>query len=179
MNLEKIKMILWDFDDTLCFHSDHSSPADKFDTEYNVKVLKGLDVYSTCNINCDILKFMQYANKKNIRQGLISGTTCYIHMKNKLEWVKTHYGITLENFCVSSQEMKLGIMLAIAEAFGFEHDEILLVDDFWENLERAADNGFQSATPVEVINYVNDCLWADSNEATTGAIQKKEVKNLA
>lgn len=52
--------------------------------------------------------------------------------------------------------MKLGIMIAIAEAFGFEHDEILLVDDLWENLERAADNGFQSASPVEVINYVEE-----------------------
>ena len=28
LNLKKVKMILWDFDDTLCFHSDHSSPTD-------------------------------------------------------------------------------------------------------------------------------------------------------
>lgn len=32
-------MILWDFDDTLCFHSDHTSPLDEFDTEYNVGAL--------------------------------------------------------------------------------------------------------------------------------------------
>lgn len=39
IKLNKIKLILWDFDDTLCFHSDHRSPKDEFDTEYNVKVL--------------------------------------------------------------------------------------------------------------------------------------------
>ena len=50
--------------------------------------------------------------------------------------------------------MKLGMLIAIAEAFDYARDEILLVDDVWDNLERAADNGFQSATPVEVINFV-------------------------
>lgn len=101
---------------------------------------------------------MNSAHNKNIRQGLISGTTCYIHMKNKENWVKKNYGITLENFCVRSQGMKLGIMIAIAEAFGYKHDEILLVDDLYKNLERASDNGFQSATPVEIINYVNQSI---------------------
>lgn len=46
------------------------------------------------------------------------------------------------------------MLIAIAEAFDYARDEILLVDDVWDNLERAADNGFQSATPVEVINFV-------------------------
>lgn len=156
LNLKKVKMILWDFDDTLCFHSDHSSPADEYDTEYNVKVINGEDAYSTCKMNYSIAKLMNWAVNEGKRQGLVSGVTCFVHARNKENWVKDHYGVALENFCVSSQEMKLGIMVAIAEAFGFEHDEILLVDDLWENLERAADNGFQSASPVEVINYVEE-----------------------
>lgn len=158
IKLNKIKLILWDFDDTLCFHSDHRSPKDEFDTEYNVKVLLKQDPYATCSMNYDIQKFMNSAHNKNIRQGLISGTTCYIHMKNKENWVKKNYGITLENFCTCSQNMKLGIMIAIAETFGYKHDEILLVDDLYKNLERASDNGFQSATPVEIINYVNQSI---------------------
>ena len=52
--------------------------------------------------------------------------------------------------------MKLGMLIAISQAFDYTHDEILLVDDVWENLERAADNGFQSATPVEIINFVDE-----------------------
>lgn len=156
IKLNKIKLILWDFDDTLCFHSDHSSPLDEFDTEYNVGVLLGKNVYSTCSMNYAIKRFIDYAKRENKRQGLISGVDCFIHAKNKENWVKKHYGIELENYCVSSQEMKLGMLIAIAEAFNYTHDEILLVDDVWENLERAADNGFQSATPVEIINYVTN-----------------------
>lgn len=54
IKLNKIKLILWDFDDTLCFHSDHRSPKDEFDTEYNVKVLLKQDLYATCSMNYDI-----------------------------------------------------------------------------------------------------------------------------
>lgn len=50
--------------------------------------------------------------------------------------------------------MKLGMLIAVAKAFGYARDEILLVDDMCSNLERAADNGFQAASPVEVINLV-------------------------
>lgn len=156
IDIQKVKMILWDFDDTLCFHSDHSSPLDEFDTEYNVGVLLNQDVYSTCDMNYTIKRFMDYAKRENKRQGLISGVTCFIHASNKENWVKEHYDIVLENYCVGSQEMKLGMMLAIAKACDYTRDEILLVDDVWENLERAADNGFQSATPVEIINFVEE-----------------------
>lgn len=156
LDIKKIKIILWDFDDTLCFHSDHSSPLDEFDTEYNVGVLLGRDVHSTCNMNNTIKRFIDYAKCENKRQGLISGVDCFIHAKNKENWVKEHYGIELENYCVGSQEMKLGMLIAIARAFGYARGEILLVDDAWENLERAADNGFQTASPVEIINFVED-----------------------
>ena len=154
IDVKKIKIILWDFDDTLCFHSDHTSALDEFDTEYNVGVLLGQDVYSACSMNNSIKRFIDYAKRENKRQGLISGVDCFIHAKNKENWVKEHYNVELENYCVSSQEMKLGMLIAIAEAFDYARDEILLVDDVWDNLERAADNGFQSATPVEVINFV-------------------------
>ena len=86
---------------------------------------------------------------------MISGTECYIHSVNKERWVKDHYDINLENYCVCSQDMKLAIMIALAEASHYENEEILLVDDFYRNLERATDHGFQACTPMEVVNYIN------------------------
>lgn len=154
INLDKFKLVLWDFDDTLCFHSWHGSAKDEFDTEYNVGVLLGKDVYSTCQSNMFIKTFMQSVKEKGIRQGLISGTTSYIHMRNKENWVKEHYSISLENYCVCSQDMKLGMLFALAKANNLEHDEILIVDDFWNVLEKACDNGFQACTPMEIVNYV-------------------------
>ena len=72
LNLKKVKMILWDFDDTLCFHSDHSSPTDTYDTEYNVKVLNREDAYATCKMNYSIAKLMNWAVNEGKRQGLVS-----------------------------------------------------------------------------------------------------------
>lgn len=62
----------------------------------------------------------------------------------------------MKNYCVCSQNMKLGMLIAIARAFGYARDEILFVDDIWANLKRAADNGFQTASPVEIINFVDE-----------------------
>lgn len=155
IKLEKIKMILWDFDDTLCFHSDHRSVKDKFDTSYNIKVLSGKNAWENCRPNTSIKQFMHLAQSKSIRQGLISGCSSYVHMIKKQEWVYKHYNINLENFCVCSQDMKLGIIKAIAEVNNYKPEEILFVDDMWENLEKVADLGYQSCSPVEVINFLD------------------------
>lgn len=83
LDIKKIKIIMWDFDDTLCFHSDRTSPLDEFDTEYNVNVLLGKDVYTTCSMNNSIKRFINYEKRENKRQALVSGCECTIHALNK------------------------------------------------------------------------------------------------
>lgn len=38
LNLNKVKLVLWDFDDTLCIHEFHGSDVDS-EHRYNVDVL--------------------------------------------------------------------------------------------------------------------------------------------
>lgn len=151
IDLEKVKMVLWDFDDTLCIHTRHTSAKDEFDTEFNVKVLRGDDPYVNCIVNEDLVSILRDIAKRGIRQGLISATRCYIHAKNKATWVREMYGVPFDNYCVGDFRMKCGIMIAIAQANGWQHDEILIVDDYYKNVTEAADCGFQSATPLEMI----------------------------
>lgn len=87
-------------------------------------------------------KFMNLCYDKGIKQGLISSTT-YKHAVGKCDWVKDKYGVELENFCVGTFEAKLDMMLAIADAYNYEMDEILIVDDFWENLREQLIRGFK------------------------------------
>ena len=42
-------------------------------------------------------------------------------------------------------------MIALAQANGWQRDEILIVDDYYKNVTDAADCGFQSATPLEMM----------------------------
>ena len=151
VNLDKVKLVLWDFDDTLCIHTDHTSAKDEFDTEYNVKVLRGEDPYTECFVSEELMTIMHDLERRGVRQGLISATRGYVHAKNKEMWVREKYGVQLENHCVSNSHMKLGMLLAIAEADGLNREEILIVDDYYENLTEAADAGFQAAAPLEMI----------------------------
>ena len=149
-----IKFVLFDFDDTLCIHKKHSSNSQD-DLEYDKKVLlMGSRAWNNMDKSIHMQKFMNVCKKKNIRMGLISATCSFQHSQGKHDWVFAQYGVDLENFCVGTFEDKLRIMIAISEAYEIPRNQILIVDDLWENLERAANNDFMACSPMEVVNYI-------------------------
>ena len=156
INLNNVKIVLYDFDHTLCIHSYHDCSNDTTH-EYNIEVLlHGKDAWSDCKLNMHMKKFIEECNKRGIRQGLISATHSYKHASAKNDWVKTNYGIELENFCVATADDKIEMMNSIADAYKYSRDEILIVDDYWYTLEKAANNYFQACSPMEVVNYIED-----------------------
>lgn len=157
IDLSTVRLILWDFDDTLCFHSDHTS-SDEPDIDYIVGMLQHDDaVFEDGEPNMLIKQFMHQCAEQGIRQGLIS-CCCdagYVSMIAKHDWVLKNYEIDLENYCVASQRVKIDMLRALCEANDFAYDEVLFVDDMVStSLGVVADIGIQAATPVEVINYV-------------------------
>lgn len=146
-NMRNVKLILWDFDDTLCY----GSPSVNL-----TNILIGASVYSDCECNQTIKEFMALAKFVGMRQGLISDAVSYNNMLSKVKWVKGNYDIELENYCVSSDEMKLGMLKALSNANLFKNFEILIVDDNKEVLKKASDNGFQAFTPMDIVNYMTD-----------------------
>lgn len=157
IQIDKLKMVLYDFDDTLCIHLQHDYDENNKQSIHlhNVNILKyGKDCYNeNTTTSTHMKKFMKTCEKLGIRQGLISATTSYEHFISKQEWVKERYGINLENFCVGTVEAKQEILLAIADAYEYDRDEILVVDDMWQTLSQAALNGFQTCTPIEIVIY--------------------------
>lgn len=157
LKLNNVKVILFDFDDTLCIHKHHHSHTEEQSREYNSSMLKkGVDTYDKCAPNKHFKQFMSECKQLGIRMGLISLVPSFVHGQVKHDWVLREYGIDLENYCVGTFESKLGIMIAISDAYGIVRESILLVDDYFKNNERAADNGFQVCTPMEVVNYIED-----------------------
>lgn len=86
--------------------------------------------------------------------GLISVALSFKHMEGKSQWVAKQYGVELENYCVGNAENKLRIMKVISHAYSIPSQSILLVDDYYENLDRAANAGFSTCTPMEVVEFV-------------------------
>lgn len=152
LDINKIKIVLFDFDDTLCIHPMHGS----INTEPNVSsVLKyGADTWSHCSANIHMADFMSLLEDLNIRMGLISACNYYFTMHAKQVWVKNTYGYDLENFCTNSADNKIKVLDAISEIYGYSKDEIMIVDDYWLVSDTCADGGYVSWTPMQVVNYV-------------------------
>lgn len=154
INLDNTELVLFDFDDTLCIHRNHKD-TEEGEHKYNVNILRhGEFTWKDCDISIHMKKFMQKCNEKDIRMGLISATMSYLHSQAKHDWVLENYEIDLENYCVGTFEGKLKMMLAISDAYSIQRERILIVDDLYENLGRAANNGFSACTPMEVVNYI-------------------------
>lgn len=153
--LENLKMVLFDFDDTLAVHSQGHRISDHL-MKYMINVHSGSkELWNTSKPNLQLKKFMDYLTYKNIPMGLISGVHDCKSAERKIEWVKENYGYSLENYCVSSQEQKMIELSTIAEVNGFHESQIALVDDYYENLGNAEKMGFTTFSPMEIVNLVN------------------------
>lgn len=149
-----IKLVLFDFDDTLCIHEEHGdSPEEQMG--YNKRVLtEGAGAWSNLMPSRHMGALMKICAGNNVRMGLISAAMSFAHMKGKADWVKKAYGYDLENYCVRTPEAKVDMMIALSEANEIPRDQILIVDDYWLTLERAANAGFKSASPMQIVNFI-------------------------
>ena len=153
--LENLKMVLFDFDDTLAIHSHGHRISDHL-MKYMINVHSGSkELWNTSKPNLQLKQFMDYLAYKNIPMGLISGVHDCKAAERKIEWVKENYGYSLENYCVSSQEQKMIELTTIAEVNGLHESQIALVDDYYENLGNAEKMGFTTFSPMEIVNLVN------------------------
>ena len=156
-DLEKVKMVLFDFDDTLCIHSNHEfCESNKID--YMIEMVKGNRNYwdeKGCLPNIQMKIFVALCNQKNKPLGIISATEMFLSMNFKRMWAEEMYKAKFANYCVSTDEGKLEIMEAICRAYNYEPSEILFVDDYHKNVSNATKLGFQACSPMEIVNYIN------------------------
>lgn len=151
INLFEIKFVVFDFDDTLCIHTGHGSGSER---AYNKSMLIAKNPWKGSMINSHMKEFMQLCEDRDIQMGLISATTSYPHMDRKHGWVFESYGFDLQNFCVGEADSKLDMLIAIHDAYNIERNRILIVDDRYATLNMCEDAGFMTATPMEVVNFI-------------------------
>lgn len=162
-NLSKYKLVLFDFDDTLCIHTTHSSVSTDDTTisdnvAYKYSVLtQGIDTWKNCKRNAQMAKFINLCIEAGAKLGLISHTDGAFDANKKIEWVKRQYGpISLDNYCVGTREQKLLIAHALCNVLHCKPCEILMVDDIYTTLNEFEKAGFDAATPMEVACYVDE-----------------------
>lgn len=156
IDLDKVKIVLFDFDDTLCIHSDH---VKRDGAEYNRAMVRR-DFWWWDNQGCRMNKHMKYfmdiCHEKGIAMGLISAVDFSCAAEAKANWVANKYHYALGNFCIGSFEGKKHIIQALLNGYEYSPEDVLFIDDLYSNLEAAAELGVQTATPMEVVNYIEE-----------------------
>ena len=155
---DNIKLVLFDFDDTLCIHQYHTDEEWK---DYYASMVRG-DINfwhrfgSKKNKHMELFMNMCNIYNENIKFGLISAVTYVCEAVCKVQWVANEYNRKMRNYCVSNVDAKAHLINTLIENEGYKPSDILLIDDLYSNLEQASKLGIYTATPMEVVNLVND-----------------------
>ena len=148
------KYVLFDFDDTLCIHTSHKPWTTEMSHELEVRMLVGNNPYDTSFANPHMAEFIDMCKRCDIKMGLISHVNSIPEAKAKEKWVEDWYKVKLENFCVGTREQKLEMLKRISDSECIEREDILIIDDAYLTLTEAEDAGFQTATPMEIVNFI-------------------------
>lgn len=151
--VDDLKVVCFDFDDTLCIHSER---VGKGMFKYLCSMHADNDYWNISKPNLQLKLFMDYLHAQGTKMCLIGGVDSFKEAERKVQWVKEKYGYSLENCCVSKQELKVVELEAIAELGGFYKKQIALVDDMYQNLEKAESEGFIALSPMQVVNLFNE-----------------------
>ena len=116
LNLDNIKVVIFDYDGTLAVHRDKD-----FVKHRNENVDKRLNYYANAYQNpsnfyidiepCDrseaLYKLIQELRNKNIKMYCLSGMKFSFHFKAKQDFINTQYGDDIELISAGTQELKL------------------------------------------------------------------------
>lgn len=153
---DNIKYVLFDFDDTLCIHSSHKPWTRANDHKQEVYMLKNQYFYPTSRANAHMREFINICKKNSIKMGLISHVNSVPQSIAKINWCEKQYDVKFENFCVGTREQKVEMLKRISDSTNIDKDEIIIIDDSYLTLTEAESEGFMTATPMEIVNFIQD-----------------------
>lgn len=155
LNLENIKVVIFDFDGTLAIHKDvdflkhRSESEEKRLNYYKNAFLNPYNFYTDIEV-CDrsevCYNLIKRLRDNNIKMYCLSGMKFSFHLKAKQEFINKQYGNDIEVISAGTQELKVDGIKIISKIYGCNLDEILFIDDLDETVRYLKSNG------INVIN---------------------------
>lgn len=146
--LDGIKMVVFDFDDTLYAHPSHRSMSQEDLFKAVSKV--GAAYYPVENFSSLMGEIMGECDKRNIMMALCSHISFAPVQYAKLEAVERAYGYKLLDLCVGDAKAKHLALRTVADMFNLKPCEIMLIDDLSLNLIDAGADGFIAVSPLHI-----------------------------
>lgn len=156
VDLTNIKLVIFDFDDTLCIHYKHGYTEDD-ELELTLKVyMSNKSPWCDHAKNRHMQEFINECVERKLPMGMMSLVTSFKHSERKIHWIKEQYGVDMENYSVGNRKDKLKLLKSLALALGLDHRQILFIDDRSDTLNEVAENGFIAVSPMQIVNYVEN-----------------------
>ncbi len=153
INLDNIKVVIFDFDDTLAIHKDKDFCKHRRESEdkylgYYLNAYKNPDIFyediEPC-IRSEILyNFIIKLRNKKIKMYCLSGMKFSFHLKAKQAFINKHYGNDIEVISSATQELKIDGVKIIQRFENCNIEEILFIDDRQDVIDLLNNNGIKS-----------------------------------
>lgn len=164
IDLDNIKVVIFDFDDTLAIHKDKDFAKHRRESEEK-RLGYYLNAYNNPTtfyekiepcVRSEILyNFIDKLRNKNIKVYCLSGMKFSFHLKAKQYFVNKNYGNDIEVLSTASQELKIDGVKIIQRINNCNLNEILFVDDIEENVIRLNNLGVCSLLPEQIDLLLN------------------------
>lgn len=138
INLENIKIVIFDFDNTLAIHKDKDFCKHRRESEdkylgYYLNAYKYpnnfFDDIEPCIKSEVLYNFINNLRNKHIKIYCLSGMRFSFHLKAKQSFINKYYGDDIEVISTTSQETKVEGVKIIQKLNNCKLEEILFIDD--------------------------------------------------
>lgn len=159
MNLDNIKVAIFDFDDTLAIHKDRDFLKHRSENEetylnfYLNAYLNPKTFYEdieSCNKSDSLYKIINILRNNGSKLYCLTGMKFSFHFKAKQNFIHSHYGKDIEVIACYPQESKIDAVKIIQKANNCDLSEILFVDDIKDNVDQLNNLGVYALSIDEV-----------------------------
>lgn len=159
IDLNNIKVAIFDFDDTLAIHKDkdyikHRNESEDNSLNYFIKAyLNPNSFYETiepCIVLDSLQNLIKFFELKGVKMYCLSGMKFSFHLKAKEYFIHKYYSEMIEIISTRSQEIKCDAVKIIQRINDCNLNEILFVDDMEENIIRFNNMGIHALLPKEI-----------------------------
>jgi len=159
INLENIKVVIFDFDDTLAIHKDKDYSKHRRESEdkylgYYLNAYKNTNSFyediEPCIKSEVLYNFINNLRSKCIKMYCLSGMKFSFHLKAKQSFINKYYGDDIEVISTASQELKIDGVKIIQKLNNCKLEEILFIDDRNDVINLLNSNGINSILVKEI-----------------------------
>ena len=163
VNLDNIKVAIFDFDDTLAIHKDRnflkhrSENEDTYLNFYLNAYLNPETFYENievCDKSSSLYKIINILRNNGTKLYCLTGMKFSFHLKAKQNFIRKYYGNDIEVLSCYPQERKVDAVKIIQKANNCDLSEMLFVDDIKDNVNKLNKLG----TCALLINEVDSLL---------------------